>query len=116
MMERLTEPIGNGEYNELEPVNIDYDEYSYINFEKLVNKLGEYEDLEEQGLLLRLPCKVGDTIYKVSVWGRSNFDNKLKYRIEEHTFHIWWLPDMGKISFTTREEAEAKLRELEGEE
>ena len=26
-------------------------------------KLAEYEDLEEQGLLLRLPCKVGDTVY-----------------------------------------------------
>ena len=26
-------------------------------------KLGEYEDLEEQGLLLKLPCKVGDTVY-----------------------------------------------------
>lgn len=29
----------------------------------MVQKLGEYEDLEEQGLLLRLPCKVGDTVY-----------------------------------------------------
>lgn len=27
------------------------------------NKLADYEDLEEQGLLLRLPCKVGDTVY-----------------------------------------------------
>ena len=26
-------------------------------------KLKEYEDAEEQGLLLRLPCKVGDTVY-----------------------------------------------------
>lgn len=26
---------------------------------KAITKLAEYEDLEEQGLLLRLPCKVG---------------------------------------------------------
>lgn len=26
-------------------------------------KLADYEDAEEQGLLLRLPCKVGDTVY-----------------------------------------------------
>lgn len=26
-------------------------------------KLKDYEDLEEQGLLLKLPCKVGDTVY-----------------------------------------------------
>lgn len=28
-------------------------------------KLKEYEDLEEQGLLLKLPCKAGDIIYEV---------------------------------------------------
>lgn len=27
------------------------------------NKLGEYENLEEQGKLLKLPCAVGDTVY-----------------------------------------------------
>lgn len=27
------------------------------------NKLAEYEELEEQGLLLKLPCAVGDTVY-----------------------------------------------------
>ena len=31
----------------------------YVAFDKLA----EYEDLEEQGLLLKLPCKVGDTVY-----------------------------------------------------
>ena len=30
----------------------------------ILGKLAEYEDLEEQGLLLRLPCKVGDTVYR----------------------------------------------------
>ena len=29
------------------------------------NKLAHYEDLEEKGLLVELPCKVGDTIYKI---------------------------------------------------
>jgi len=27
------------------------------------NKLGEYENLEEQGKLLKLPCTIGDTVY-----------------------------------------------------
>ena len=31
----------------------------------VIDKLAEYEDLEEQGLLLRLPCKVGDTVYAI---------------------------------------------------
>ena len=32
---------------------------------KLINKLAEYEDAEEAGLLVRLPCKVGDTLYRI---------------------------------------------------
>lgn len=27
------------------------------------NRLKQYEDLEEQGLLVKLPCKLGDTIW-----------------------------------------------------
>lgn len=30
-----------------------------------IRKLAEYEDLEEQGKLLRLSCAVGDTVYEV---------------------------------------------------
>ena len=32
---------------------------------KLYKQLAEYEDLEEQGLLLKLPCKVGDTYWEL---------------------------------------------------
>ena len=30
----------------------------------IYNRLAAYEDLEEQGRLIVLPCKVGDTVYK----------------------------------------------------
>lgn len=32
---------------------------------KLYKHLAEYEDLEEQGLLLKLPCKIGSIVYVV---------------------------------------------------
>ena len=32
-------------------------------FTNVMKKLAEYEDLEEQGLLLRLPCKVGEVLW-----------------------------------------------------
>lgn len=32
---------------------------------KIMNKLAEYEDLEEEGLILRLPCKIGGTVYSL---------------------------------------------------
>ena len=39
-----------------------------------LNKLGEYEKAEEQGLLVRLPCKVGDTVYvKLSACCKSKY-------------------------------------------
>ena len=92
-------------------------------------KLKEYEDLEEQGLLLRLPCKVGDTIYEVS------YENR-KYIIREHVVNQFVYISYreprieiycerengfllssitGKLDeglFLTREEAEAKLAEM----
>lgn len=33
---------------------------------KAVERLAEYEDAEENGLMLRLPCKVGDTVYYIN--------------------------------------------------
>lgn len=33
--------------------------------DRVCDKLGEYEDLEEQGKLLKLPCAVGDRIYRI---------------------------------------------------
>ena len=30
-------------------------------------KLGKYEDLEEQGRLVKLPCKVGDIVHGISM-------------------------------------------------
>lgn len=38
---------------------------SNVTIKEAIDKLAEYEDLEEQGLLIRLPCKVGDTVYEV---------------------------------------------------
>ena len=38
-------------------------EYGVTILSRGTNKLAAYKDAEEQGLLLRLPCKVGDTVY-----------------------------------------------------
>ena len=37
----------------------------HIEFLEHIHKLAEYWLLEEQGLLLMLPCKVGDTLYRI---------------------------------------------------
>lgn len=88
-------------------------------------KLKDYEDAEEQGLLLRLPCKVGDNIYiikpygieEASITGISEADD-----IDCFCFEIYIDPDCHEIIaleefndtwFLTKEEAEAKLKEME---
>lgn len=102
-------------------------------------KLKEYEDLEEQGLLVRLPCKVGDDAYIIpspSVYG-LNVANGYEKNNKVYHQHIgtitfadghWYatsreeygiynekvLNDIafGTTWFLTREEAEKKLEEM----
>ena len=94
-------------------------------------KLKEYEDDEEQGLLLRLPCKVGDTVYVIHYIDRryvicSHVISKfviMPYRFPR--VQIYFEKENGFITsdfegqvnenlFFTKEEAEAKLKEMEG--
>ena len=68
-MERLTERIKilqkddlivytNGKYKDTIPAEMTNDDIRAV-----LRKLADYEDLEEQGLLVRLPCKAGDIVY-----------------------------------------------------
>ena len=47
-----------------------------------LKKLREYQTLEEQGLLLRLPCKVGDTAYCLSRTYLTNVDKWIHEIVE----------------------------------
>ena len=96
--------------------------------EQLANWLEElksYKEVEEQGLLVRLPCKVGDTVYVPT----RNFISELRIiMIAVHMYGAyfrWALnsgiypnldgfseSELGKTVFLTREEAEKKLEEL----
>lgn len=84
-----------------------------------ITKLATYEDAEEQGLLIRLPCKVGDTIYIVfhnHTIGEStvvSFKMIAEGWAVKTTDWIYLFTDFGKTVFLTREEAETKLKEME---
>lgn len=76
----------------------------------LRERLKEYEDLEEQGKLLKLPCAVGDTVYAIMV-DENNFEHfHCRTKISELQFDYWMLPVFGKSIFLTREGAEAALK------
>lgn len=75
----------------------------------ICEKLGRYEDLEEKGLLLRLPCKVGDTVYAHEV-DENDFEQfHCGIKISEIQFEYWMIMLFGTCIFNTREEAEAAL-------
>ena len=95
---------------------------------KLLQELKTYEDLEEQGLLVRLPCKVGDTVYVPT----RNFVSELRITmvsVNMHEAYFSWMLNsgiypnldgfskskLGKSVFLTREEAEKKLEEMKNE-
>ena len=84
-------------------------------------KLADYEDAEEQGLLLRLPCKVGSTVYYI---------NSRTEEVESTVILRYWIlgfknfvidnkgrkcsfKQFGKTVFLTREEAETALAEMQ---
>lgn len=82
-------------------------------------KLGQYEDSEEQGLLLRLPCKVGDTLYLP--YSRPRYIKEVMvtdFMFNGCDLHILTdfvtlgNRDIGKTVFLTKEEAEQALAEM----
>ena len=73
-----------------------------------LKKLKEYEDAEEQGLLLRLPCKVGTDVNYI-----LGIPNETPCTIDSCVFELSDIHKIGKSLFLTREEAEAKLKTME---
>lgn len=93
-------------------------------------ELKEYKDLEEQGLLVRFPCKIGDTVYRVNAGAKQPiipmtvseihflcYKNERAVRFdaigkEDMGESCYRLEDIGRIVFLAREEAEKKLEEM----
>lgn len=86
---------------------------------RLAEKLKHYEDLEDKGRMIELPCAVGDTVYQIieSIsFGEVGDGSSISRRIDKKEFHLSLLDEFGKNIFLTKEEAKAKLKEMEGAE
>ena len=89
--------------------------------EKVWEKLAHYEDLEEQGRLIKLPCKIGDTVYGTRRWhgtkiAKAGTVSEMFYTQEgklmivvKYVCRGYW----GEKIFATLEEAEAALKGAE---
>lgn len=94
-----------------------------------LEKLKAYKDLEEQSRLVKLPCKVGDTVYGISMGKIINLtvneisifcmkgEKIINVKCQSNDeFRNYVEREFGKTVFLTKEEAGAKLKELRGEE
>ena len=85
----------------------------------LLEQLKEYKQLEEQGRLIKLPCKIGDKVWHISGMSiKEDVISGIEYSYDG-MFYIWsnediWLGGFNDIVFLTKSEAEEKLKELIG--
>ena len=102
---------------------------------KMIMKLSAYEDAEEQGLLLRLPCKVGSTVYRINKDARNPIIplvvTEVRFKAlksgqvimkimcsddvmtRTNGCSVYYKEEIGKKIFLTREEAEQALAEMQ---
>lgn len=93
---------------------------------KAIEKLADYEDAEEQGLLVKLPYNNG-TLYSVNYSNKTIAENTIiEIAINDHSKRFSCLDDnlrerkfydymIGKTVFLTSEEAEKKLEEMKND-
>lgn len=143
-MERLTDysddectyiiGVGNKTCEEFCKYVVDGCRNCYI--QQAFKKLADYEDLEDQGLLVRLPCKVGDAVYdnffgyleryeiKAISYGycysyiKPNIKDEIIFYCENYNASATMafpMSKIGKTVFLTREEAEKKLEEMKND-
>ena len=102
----------------------------------ICEKLGKYEDLEEQGRLIKLPCKVGDTVwdndcgrpcpYTITAFSFGECEEYICKPVTTKEVVFYYENSSGSITgsfaesaigksvFLNKSEAEAKLKELRG--
>lgn len=87
---------------------------------EMAKEIRAWRNAEEQGLLVRLPCPIGTTVWDICGMDiRENVVSGLEYDKGGKWF-LWanedeYLGELNVLVFLTREEAEKKLKELKNE-
>ena len=93
---------------------------SICDFEvKVMNKLADYEDAEETGILLKIPYPLGTTVYRlvpktykkiqpITISEYAYSESRLYFKSKESVFS-YPCNEIGKTVFLTKEEAEQAL-------
>ena len=123
MMDRLTKWTGLGVIASKYQEDFDMTEETFAEYQKILDKLAHYEDLEEAGRLIELPCKIGDTVYGIRRYHgirivQSGIVSEMYFSQENRLIIViknicrgYW----GENIFGSFEEAKAALKERETE-
>lgn len=107
----------------------------HMQLVKWLEELKSYKEAEEQNLLVKLPCKVGDIVWELCLCDDGNYKifpmivktiseygtlRQVKkdvtiwniYAESDYTYVYKNFTDFGKTVFITKEEAEKKLEEF----
>ena len=72
----------------------------------------ELAKADKEGRMVVLPCKVGDTVYRLQYIEQT--PGRFTVGVAPIEFMLIWLDDIGETVFLTREDAEKALAEMEG--
>lgn len=116
---KLTEELEKFKEGNLDPIEM-------CKVAIALDRLKEYQRLEEQGLLLHLPCAIGSTIYQIAKvrsihWEEDKIiiDDEGEWKVYDRVFKPVIIPDvlteLGKKIFLTEQEAQVALEKMKGE-
>ena len=136
-VEQVTERLTEDYFDDMQKITRHYAKSNNIDlntggndFQDIIDKLAEYETADEDGRLVVLSCKVGDTLFCFSRGKIYPFkvrciriyeeraEIELWYAGDEENLKFWHITiaeqDIGYKFFFTKEEAEKALKEMEG--
>ena len=114
-------------YNPCDECRYSYSKQNQESYQCKVCEFKTYVDAERQGLIIVLPCKVGDVVYTASSymeccreeckWVEEECDECCDYQrvyfVKETKFQIQMIAVFGKTVFLTKEEAEQAIEKME---
>ena len=92
----------------------------YKEFQEHMHELAEYWELEEQGLLLKLPCQLRDTVYLIQPRWIQAESKIISVVVPYQVTSLDWIVGqnnrnhIGKTVFLSKEEAETALEKMKG--
>lgn len=77
-----------------------------------LDRVKELAKADKEGRMVVLPCKVGDTVYRLQYIEQT--PGRFTVGVAPIEFMLIWLDDISETVFLTREDAEKALAEMEG--